>query len=139
MGGRVGHHPEASYNVPPDPHMTKLQRRKARRPNAPPLLSNGLWATFAGSLIWLLSMAMALKESMQFASRALLAPAAMGIFVGLGLLIMHVLSGRRAQSEARMLLRQHSTLMEPMPRLKPGRKDAGNSRPPHTGSSAVGR
>lgn len=120
--------------------MTKSQRRKARRSNAQPLLSNGLWATFAGSLLWLLSMAMALNESLQFAARALLAPAAMGIFVGLGLLLMHALSGRRAQSEARMLLRQHSTFMEPMPRLKSHQKDATASRfPPHAGSSVTGR
>lgn len=123
-----------------DPLMTKPQRRKARRHNSQPLLSNGLWATFAGSIFWLLSMAMARVESLQFASRALLAPAAMGIFVGLGLLLMHVLSGRRAQAEARMLLRQHSTLMEPMPRLKAKPKDKtkpGFSAP--TRSSATGR
>lgn len=120
--------------------MTKPQRRKARRHNSQPLLSNGLWATFGGSILWLLSMAMARVEPLEFASRALLAPAAMGIFVGLGLLLMHVLSGRRAQAEARMLLRQHSTLMEPMPRLKTRPKDKakpGFSAP--TRSSATGR
>lgn len=124
-----------------DPFMTKPQRRKARRPNAQPLLSNGLWATFGGAILWLLSMAMALVESLAFASRALLAPAAMGIFVGLGLLLMHVLSGRRAQAEAKMLLRQHSTLMEPMPRLKAKSKD-DKAKPRFstpTRSSATGR
>lgn len=120
--------------------MTKPQRRKARRHNAQPLLSNGLWATFGGAILWLLSMAMARVEALQFASRALLAPAAMAIFVGFGLLLMHVLSGRRAQAEAKMLLRQHSTLMEPMPRLKPKSKDKDKPRfPAATRSSATGR
>lgn len=127
-------------HVQHDPLMTKPQRRKARRHNSQPLLSNGLWATFSGSIIWLLSMAMARLESLQFASRALLAPAAMAIFVGLGLLLMHVLSGRRAQAEAKMLLRQHSTLMEPMPRLKTKPKDKAKPRfPAATRSSATGR
>lgn len=120
--------------------MTKPQRRKARRHNSQPLLSNGLWATFSGSIFWLLSMAMERVESLHFASRALLAPAAMAIFVGLGLLLMHVLSGRRAQAEAKMLLRQHSTLMEPMPRLKTKPKDKVKPRfSAPTRSSATGR
>ncbi|MDP3833690.1 MAG: hypothetical protein Q8Q82_06985 [Hydrogenophaga sp.] len=120
-----------------DPLMTKPQRRKASRKKTQPLLYNGLWATFAGSILWLLSMIMARHEPLEFAARALLAPAAMGIFVGLGLMLMHVLSKRRAMAEAKVLLRQHSTLLEPMPKLRARPKTrftSGQQR-----SSAAGR
>ena len=71
------------------------------------------------------------------AAAGAMAPAAMGIFVGLGLMLMHVLSKRRAMAEAKVLLRQHSTLLEPMPKLRARPKTrftSGQQR-----SSAAGR
>lgn len=98
---------------------TRSGRRKAPRRRTHPLLFNGLGALLAGVFLWMVSLAMATELSLKSAAKALLAPAWMALGLGVGLLVLHVLSKRRAQAEAAMLLRQHSTFLEPMPRLKP--------------------
>lgn len=98
---------------------TRPGRRKAPRRRTHPLLFNGLGALLAGVFLWMVSLAMATELSLKSAAKALLAPAWMALGLGVGLLVLHVLSKRRAQAEAAMLLRQHSTFLEPMPRLKP--------------------
>lgn len=94
-------------------------RRRAQRRKTHPLLFNGIGALVAGATLWLVSLTMSIDHSLRSAARALLAPAWMALGLGAGLLVLHVLSKRRAQAEAAMLLRQHSTFLEPMPRLKP--------------------
>ncbi len=83
------------------------------------MLSNGVWATAAGMALWLVSLAMETRDTLKPGARALLAPAWMAIGIGVALLVLHVLQKRRTQAEANMLLRQHSTFLEPMPRLPP--------------------
>lgn len=105
-------------------------RRRAQRRKTPPLLFNGVGALVAGTTLWLVSLAMGVDPSLRSAARALLAPAWMALGLGVGLLVLHVLSKRRAQAEAAMLLRQHSTFLEPMPRLKPQPRHKEKSRFP---------
>lgn len=99
---------------------TRSGRRRAPRRKTQPLLFNGIGALVAGAGLWIVSLAMEIDPPLRSAARALLAPAWMALGLGAGLLVLHVLSKRRAQAEADMLLRQHSTFLEPMPRLKPG-------------------
>lgn len=115
------------------------RRRKAARRRTEPLYFNGLGALVAGVVLWLLSIAMGTAASLKYASKALLAPAWMALGLGVGLLVLHVLSKRRAQAEATMLLRQHSTLLEPMPRLKPKSRTKPNFARSEQPSSAAGR
>lgn len=114
-------------------------RRRARRRRTQPLLFNGVGALLAGATLWMVSLAMATEPSLKYAAKALLAPAWMALGLGAGLLVLHVLSKRRAQAEAAMLLRQHSTFLEPMPRLKsrPRHKEAFQGQPQRP--SATGR
>ena len=98
---------------------TRSGRRNAYRRKTQPMLFNGLGALLAGIFLWMVSLAMATEHSLKSAAKALLAPAWMALGLGVGLLVLHVLSKRRAQAQAAMLLRQHSTFLEPMPRLKP--------------------
>lgn len=118
---------------------TKSGRRRAYRRRTQPLLFNGLGALLAGIFLWMVSLAMATEPSLKYAAKALLAPAWMALGLGVGLLVLHVLSKRRAQAEAAMLLRQHSTFLEPMPRLKskPRQKEPFHGQPQRT--SATGR
>lgn len=83
------------------------------------MLANGVGATAAGMTLWLVSVVMETREALKVAAKALLAPAWMAIGIGIALLALHVLQKRRTQAEANMLLRQHSTFLEPMPKLKP--------------------
>lgn len=121
---------------------TKSGRRKAYRRKTQPLLFNGVGALLAGTFLWMVSLAMATEHSLKSAAKALLAPAWMALGLGVGLLVLHVLSKRRAQAEAAMLLRQHSTFLEPMPRLKP-RSSKPRHKEPFQGqqqrTSATGR
>ena len=121
---------------------TKSGRRKAHRRRTQPLLFNGLGALLAGVFLWMVSLAMATEASLKSAAKALLAPAWMALGLGVGLLVLHVMSKRRAQAEAAMLLRQHSTFLEPMPRLKP-RPSKPRHKEPFQGqqqrTSATGR
>ncbi len=116
-------------------------RRRAQRRRAHPLLFNGVGALAAGITLWLVSIAMSIDHSLKSAARALLAPAWMALGLGVGLLVLHVLSKRRAQAEAAMLLRQHSTFLEPMPRLKPQQrpKERAAYAEQRRRSSATGR
>ncbi|MGE0348988.1 hypothetical protein [Hydrogenophaga sp.] len=93
------------------------RRRASRKKKSHPLLFNGIGSLVAGVLLWLVSLAMGAEDSTAYAAKALLAPAWMGVVLGIGLLIAHGVSKRRAKAEAAMLLRQHSTFLEPMPRL----------------------
>ena len=94
-------------------------RRRSSRRKTPPLLGNGVGALAAGMALWLLSLVMETREALKLAAQALLAPAWMAIGIGMALLVLHALGKRRTQAEANMLLRQHSTFLEPMPLLKP--------------------
>jgi len=116
---------------------TKSGRRKAPRRKTQPLLFNGIGALLAGVILWMASLAMATENSLRYAAKALLAPAWMALGLGVGLLVLHVLSKRRAQAEASMLLRQHSTFLEPMPRLKPKsrHKEPFQGQPQRTSAS----
>lgn len=118
---------------------TKSGQRRAHRRRTQPLLFNGLGALLAGFVLWMVSLAMATEPSLRYAAKALLAPAWMALGLGAGLLVLHVLSKRRAQAEAAMLLRQHSTFLEPMPRLKsrPRQKESFHGQPQRP--SATGR
>lgn len=120
----------------------KPGRRRAPRRKTQPLLFNGIGALVAGATLWVVSLAMATENSLKSASRALLAPALMALGLGVGLLVLHTLSKRRAQAEASMLLRQHSTFLEPMPRLKPRATHKDKDKAHFSGqqrSSATGR
>jgi hypothetical protein len=126
--------------------MTKLNRskpksgrRKAPRRKSSPLLFNGIGALVAGAVLWMASLAMAAQVSLKSAAKALLAPAWMALGLGVGLLVLHVLSKRRAQAEAAMLLRQHSTFLEPMPRLKPKSRHKPSFQGSQQRTSATGR
>lgn len=114
-------------------------RRRTHRRRTQPLLFNGLGALLAGATLWMVSLAMTTEPSLRYAAKALLAPAWMALGLGAGLLVLHVLSKRRAQAEAAMLLRQHSTFLEPMPRLKsrPRHKESFQGQAQRT--SATGR
>lgn len=101
----------------------KPARRRTSRRRTPPLVANGVGATAAGMSLWLLSLVMEARGVPSVASKALLAPAWMAIGIGIALLVLHLLEKRRTQAEANMLLRQHSTFLEPMPRLKPRAKE----------------
>lgn len=116
---------------------TKSGRRRAHRRRTQPLLFNGVGALLAGATLWMVSLAMATEPSLKYAAKALLAPAWMALGMGAGLLVLHVLSRRRAQAEADMLLRQHSTFLEPMPRLKsrPRHKEPFQGQPQRTSAS----
>ena len=114
-------------------------RRRAQRRKTQPLLFNGIGALVAGAILWLVSLTMGVDQSLRSAAKALLAPAWMALGLGVGLLVLHVLSKRRAQAEAAMLLRQHSTFLEPMPRLKPQRKEKPRFPEQRSRSSATGR
>ena len=91
--------------------------RKSARRKHEPLLVNGVSAVVAGCGLWMLSLAMADEPGFAGASRALLAPAWMGLLVGAALLLLHVVIKRRTRFEAALLLRQHSRFHEPMPPL----------------------
>lgn len=119
----------------------KSGRRRAPRRKTQPLLFNGIGALVAGAILSAVSLAMGAENSLRSASKALLAPALMALGLGVGLLVLHVLSKRRAQAEASMLLRQHSTFLEPMPRLKPRamHKDKTHYSGQQHRSSATGR
>jgi hypothetical protein len=106
----------------------KPARRRSSRRRTPPLLGNGVGATAAGMALWLLSLVMEARGLPSLASKALLAPAWMAIGIGIALLVLHMLEKRRTQAEADMLLRQHSTFLEPMPRLKPRESDSQGRR-----------
>ncbi|WP_439587888.1 hypothetical protein [Hydrogenophaga sp.] len=106
---------------------TPARRRSSRR-RTPPLLANGVGATAAGMALWLLSLVLEARGVPALASKALLAPAWMAIGIGIALLVLHMLEKRRTQAEANMLLRQHSTFLEPMPRLKPRGKEENRHR-----------
>jgi hypothetical protein len=106
---------------------TPARRRSSRR-RTPPLLANGVGATAAGMALWLLSLVLEARGVPALASKALLAPAWMAIGIGIALLVLHMLEKRRTQAEANMLLRQHSTFLEPMPRLKPRVKEENRHR-----------
>lgn len=118
---------------------TPSRRRRAHRRRTQPLLFNGIGAMVAGALLWVMSWAMAVEESLKAASKALLAPAWMALVLGAGLLVLHVLSTRRAQAEAATLLRQHSTFLEPMPRLKTKHREKPGFSASQQRSSATGR
>lgn len=120
---------------------TRSGRRRAQRRKTHPLLFNGIGALVAGAILWLVSLTMGTDHSLRSAAKALLAPAWMALGLGAGLLVLHVLSKRRAQAEAAMLLRQHSTFLEPMPRLKPQvrQKDKPQFPEQRRRSSAAGR
>ncbi|MGE0097744.1 MAG: hypothetical protein AB7S86_05285 [Hydrogenophaga sp.] len=113
------------------------RRRSSRR--TPPLLANGVGATAAGMALWLLSLVMEAKGLPGMASKALLAPAWMAIGIGIALLVLHMLEKRRTQAEANMLLRQHSTFLEPMPRLKPRPKEGEQRQRASARTTAAGR
>ncbi|MCW5653488.1 hypothetical protein [Hydrogenophaga sp.] len=100
-------------------HPTPRRRRSTRRRRSQTLLDNALGAMVGGTGLWLLSIVMSVKEDLRMAARALLAPAWMALALGVGLLVLHVWRKRRTQVEAHMLLRQHSTFLEPMPKLRP--------------------
>ncbi len=120
----------------------KPARRRSSRRRTPPLVANGVGATAAGMALWLLSLMMEARGGLPpIASKALLAPAWMAIGIGIALLVLHLLEKRRTQAEADMLLRQHSTFLEPMPRLKPRAKsgDAPRNRASSSRASAAGR
>lgn len=118
---------------------TPARRRSSRR-RTPPLLANGVGATAAGMTLWLLSLVLEARGLPNMASKALLAPAWMAIGIGIALLVLHILEKRRTQAEADMLLRQHSTFLEPMPRLKPREKDGqGRHRPASPRTTMAGR
>lgn len=113
-------------------------RRRAQRRKTQPLLFNGIGSLIAGATLWLASLVLGIDHSLKSAARALLAPAWMALGLGAGLLVLHVLSRRRAQAEAAMLLRQHSTFLEPMPRLKPQARSKEKTRfPEHQRRSPV--
>lgn len=114
----------------------KPARRRSSRRRTPPLLANGVGATAAGMALWLLSLVMEARGVPAMASKALLAPAWMAIGIGIALLVLHMLEKRRTQAEANMLLRQHSTFLEPMPRLKPRVKEETRHRSSSRGSLA---
>lgn len=118
---------------------TKSGRRKAPRRKTQPLLFNGLGAMLAGIFLWMVSLGMSTEASLKSAAKALLAPAWMAMGLGVGLLVLHVLSKRRAQAEAAMLLRQHSTFLEPMPRLKPKPRHKESFQGTQQRTSATGR
>jgi hypothetical protein len=126
---------------PSDMSKTKkpARRRSSRRKTAP-LVANGVGATAAGMALWLLSLMMEARGGLPpIASKALLAPAWMAIGIGIALLVLHVLEKRRTQAEADMLLRQHSTFLEPMPRLKrPAKPGGGRSRSASSRTSVAG-
>lgn len=109
-------------------------RRRSSRRRTPPLRANGVGATAAGLALWLLSVVMETGAMPKLAAKALLAPAWMSIGIGIALLVLHVLQKRRTQAEANMLLRQHSTFLEPMPRLKSRDRD-GRERRHHSSRS----
>lgn len=92
-------------------------RRAIRKKRSEPLLFNGVGSILAGIALWIASLVMSAEDSTAYAAKALLAPAWMGLILGVGLLVSHVLAKHRAKVEAEMLLRQHSTFLEPMPRL----------------------
>lgn len=97
-------------------------RRAIRRKRSQPLLFNGVGSMLAGAALWIASLVMRAEDSTAYAAKALLAPAWMGLLLGVGLLVSHVVSKHRAKIETEMLLRQHSTFLEPMPRLSAKRK-----------------
>ncbi|WP_086124495.1 hypothetical protein [Hydrogenophaga sp. IBVHS1] len=117
----------------------KPARRRSSRRRTPPLLANGVGATAAGMALWLLSLVMEARGLPPVASKALLAPAWMAIGIGIALLVLHMLEKRRTQAEADMLLRQHSTFLEPMPRLKPRAKEQTRSHRSSSQGSLAGR
>lgn len=102
-------------------------RRAIRKKRSQPLLFNGVGSLLAGAALWIVSLLMRAEDSTAYAAKALLAPAWMGLILGVGLLITHVVGKHRAKVEAEMLLRQHSTFLEPMPRLSPQRKPSGKT------------
>lgn len=103
-------------NTQPTPRSSR-RRRASRNKRSNPLLFNAIGALLAGAGFSVVSLVMSTDESTAYAAKALLAPAWMGLILGIGLLITHLLSARRARAEAEHLLRQHSTFLEPMPRL----------------------
>ncbi len=82
----------------------------------------------AGAALWVGSLVMGAEDSTAYAAKALLAPAWMGLILGVGLLVTHVVAKHRAKVEAEMLLRQHSTFLEPMPRLTTKHKTSDKAR-----------
>ncbi|MDO9437565.1 hypothetical protein [Hydrogenophaga sp.] len=108
-------------------------RRAIRKKRSQPLLFNGLGSILAGAALWIVSLVMRAEDSTAYAAKALLAPAWMGLILGVGLIITHVVGKHRAKLEAEDLLRQHSTFLEPMPRLSakrpPSDKATFRSRP----------
>ncbi len=99
-------------------------RRAIRKKRSQPLLFNGIGSMVAGAALWIASLVMSAEDSTAYAAKALLAPAWMGLILGVGLLVSHVVAKHRAKVEAEMLLRQHSTFLEPMPRLTAKRKSS---------------
>ncbi len=111
-----------------------------RKKRSQPLLFNGLGSLLAGAALWTVSLVMSAKDSTAYAAKALLAPAWMGILLGIGLLITHVMAKHRAKVEAEMLLQQHSTFLEPMPRLPTKRRPSDKSAfPTQRQSSSTAR
>ena len=114
-------------------------RRAIRKKRSQPLVFNGVGSLLAGVALWIVSLVMSAKDSTAYAAKALLAPAWMGVILGIGLLIAHVVGRHRAKVEAEMLLRQHSTFLEPMPRLSTRKKPsdkASFSAPPRPSNTA---
>jgi hypothetical protein len=135
------HHTHKTNRFPRDMSKTKTPaRRRSSRRRTPPLVANGVGATAAGMALWLLSLVLEARGLPTLASNALLAPAWMAIGIGIALLVLHALEKRRTQAEADMLLRQHSTFLEPMPRLKPRVKDHhGRPRSSSSRTTMAGR
>ncbi|WP_137919321.1 hypothetical protein [Hydrogenophaga sp. 2FB] len=103
-------------------------RRAIRKKRSQPLLFNGIGSMVAGAALWVGSLVMGAEDSTAYAAKALLAPAWMGLILGVGLLVTHVVAKHRAKVEAEMLLRQHSTFLEPMPRLTTKHKTSDKAR-----------
>ena len=114
-------------------------RRAIRKKRSQPLVFNGVGSLLAGVALWIVSLVMSAKDSTAYAAKALLAPAWMGVILGIGLLIAHIVGRHRAKVEAEMLLRQHSTFLEPMPRLSTRKKPSDKtpfSAPPRSSNTA---
>jgi hypothetical protein len=113
--------------VPRTPKSSR-RRRAIRKKRSEPLLFNGVGSILAGLALWIVSLLMGTEERTADAAKALLAPAWMGLILGVGLLITHAIAKHRAKAEAEMLLRQHSTFLEPMPQLAGKRKSTSSHK-----------
>ena len=128
--------PQKAQRTPKSSRSRRAIRKKRRQP----LLFNGVGALLAGAALWTVSLVMSAEDSTAYAAKALLAPAWMGLILGVGLLLTHVVAKRRAKVEAEMLLRQHSTFLEPMPRLSSKHKPKDKAPfPAQTRSSSTAR